>query len=69
MNPAGMWSLVNPARAGMIPLPEIDELAGARKPRASGDDPEYVPGGWSWGDVNPARAGMILPVVTLSAVA
>ena len=29
------------------------------KPRASGDDPEYVPAGWDFDDVNPARAGMI----------
>ena len=53
---------VNPARAGMIPIPaeRLSILLG--KPRASGDDP---PVGYRVANrlgVNPARAGMILPV-------
>ena len=63
-------TLVNPARAGMIPYAPHADSHDARKPRASGDDPLPL---WAtpyesayftvYGrdrSVNPARAGMIL---------
>ena len=53
-------TVVNPARAGMI-LEALGTLAPIQcKPRASGDDPEFVPLVGRRRGVNPARAGMIL---------
>ena len=34
-------SVVNPARAGMIPAQSLPRRCWYRKPRAGGDDPEY----------------------------
>ena len=56
-----VWSriIVNPARAGMIPTLLPAPLLPARKPRASGDDPQTLEGEVLAVQVNPARAGMI----------
>ena len=55
--------LVNPARAGMIPIARFRVNEKASKPRASGDDPEEQMGEVMVVEVNPARAGMILLLV------
>ena len=51
--------IVNPARAGMILRRRRSRNYGARKPRASGDDPGEVQVSYSDKIVNPALAGMI----------
>ena len=57
-------TVVNPARAGMI-LEALGTLAPIQcKPRASGDDPEFVPLVGRRRGVNPARAGMIPVLLT-----
>ena len=39
---ATLYRIVNPARAGMIPVPPVHEVRLLRKPRASGDDPRLA---------------------------
>ena len=49
--------LVNPARAGMIPSPYRQTMAGKGKPRASGDDPAGAPPSPAWERQTPRERG------------
>ena len=51
--------MVNPARAGMIPVGPRPTTTSLGKPRTRGDDPAWTREAEEVDPVNPARAGMI----------